>query len=564
MSKPTSLASIWLLLGALLLFACWMAPNHFYPWVSFQNEFLAGLAGLMFVAAALFTREVPAAWPRASSVVAAVSLIPAAQYFAGQIAFRSDALLSFLYLASLGLAVSAGATLARADLRKFLDAVFGALLAAAIASAGMALSQWLGLDLSQNIEWMPPGARAIANIAQPNHLAALLALGVLGALWLYETGRIGGRTLWLVALWLALGMAFTRTRMVWVATALFIVGWFWLGARTRVRLPRHQLLAWAVAFATIVAAIGPISNAIDARAPESLGDRLQGGGGRLRIWAAVIEGLIQSPWVGYGWSQVSRAGLAGSTHHFTGEAMLRQSHSVPLDLLVWNGIPLGLLLIGVIAMWCWRQVRRCDNVEQGVTLAAVGLLVFYSLLEFPLESFYFLIPFGLLVGALEVWSPETPLPRVPRLALAVVLAGVTALGAAVAMEYPSVEDASRQGRMLEAGFVSNALLPKPVLLDEPIEYIRFWRTHARAGMSPAELNWMRRIAGRNPAPPTLLRYATASGLNGQPEVAARTLVQLCNLHAPSRCDEGRKSWAKLQQNFQVLQPIPYPLTPTAP
>jgi O-antigen ligase len=345
---------------------------------------------------------------------------------------------------------------------------------------------------------------------------------------------------------------------------VFIVGWTWLGTRTRVRLPRLQLLSWAVAFGVIVAAIGPISNTIGAQAPESLGDRLQGGGGRLRIWATVIDGLLQSPWVGYGWSQVSRAGLAGSTNHFTGEAMLRQSHSVPLDLLVWNGIPLGLLLIGAVALWCWHQVRQCDNVERGVVLAAVGLMVFYSLIEFPLESFYFLIPFGLLVGALEVWSPDSRPVRAPRLAVAAVLAATTALGAAVAMEYPIIEEASRRGRMLEAGIVSSALLPKPVLLDEPIEYIRYWRTRTHAEMSPSELDWMRRIAGRNPAPPTLLRYATANGLNGQPEVAARTLVQLCNMHPASRCNEGRQSWARLQQNFPVLGAIPYPPTPTPP
>jgi hypothetical protein len=565
--KPhqSSLSSIALLLGTLALFACWLMPGHYVPWVTFQNEAVAVLAGILFCVAALLTADNGPRWPRASLFVAALAVVPTLQFFFGQIAFRSDAILSCLYLLTLALTIGAGSTLARADRRKFLDSVLGPLLAAGIASTGMALAQWLNLGLSDLIEWMPPGARAIANIAQPNHLAALLALGLLGALWLYETGRIHGRTLWFVALWLALGMAFTRSRMVWLAAATVLVCWIWLGTRIKLRLSNRALLAWVITFGTIVVALGPLSGAIDTHVPESVADRLQGGGGRLRIWATLIDGLMQSPWVGYGWSQVSRAALEGSLHHFTGESMLRQSHSVPLDLLIWNGIPLGLLLIGLIAAWWVHQLFRCDNAERACVLGVVGVLSLYSLVEFPLESFYFLVPFGLLVGALEGWSPSraSPTPG-PRAAFALGVTSVAAVGAAVAIEYLEVEQASRDGRMLAAGFVSSAKLPTAVLLDEPIEYIRFWRTPARAGMSADELDWMRKVAGRNPAPPSLLRYATAAGLNGQAPLATDTLIRLCNMHRGPRCDEGRQSWALPQQNFPVLQSIAYPSTPTPP
>ena len=35
-----------LLLGSLTLFASWLAPGHYYPWINFQNEWLAVVAGL--------------------------------------------------------------------------------------------------------------------------------------------------------------------------------------------------------------------------------------------------------------------------------------------------------------------------------------------------------------------------------------------------------------------------------------------------------------------------------------------------------------------------------------
>jgi O-antigen ligase len=563
-STNSSFHSVALLLGALALFACWLVPGHYFPWIAFQNEALAALAGLLFGVAALAVRDGPPRWPAASSVLALTALIPPLQWVAGQISFRSDAVLSFLYLAALSLCVSAGATLALADRKKLLDSLFGALLAAGIVSVGMAMAQWLNLGLTDLVEWLPPGYRAIGNIAQPNHLAALLALSVLSALWFYETRRIGGAALALVCIWLVFGMALTRSRMIWLAAVVFALWWLWMDRRTTLRLRPALLLVGLGVLAIAVVGLGALSDLLQTHSPESLAKRLQTGGGRLRIWAALVDGVMQSPWVGYGWSQVSRAGLAGSLNHYTGESMLRQSHSVPLDLLAWVGIPLGLLLMGLVALWWWRQLRRCDSAERALALSVVGLLTLYSLIEFPLESFFFLVPCGLCVGALEGWSAAKPPAAAPRTALGVGLAGVAVLGFAVAVEYLAVEDASRRGRMRAAGLAVDLTLPSPTLLDEPIEYIRFWFSSAKPGMTPEELDWMRRIVGRNPAPPSLLRYATAAGLNGQPMVAAQTLIRLCNMHRALRCDEGRRSWSQLQQNFPALQSIAYPPTPAEP
>lgn len=561
----TSLAPVAMLLGAVALFACWLVPGHYFPWVSFQNEVVAALAGTLFGVAAVAMREGGSPrWPRASTFFALLALIPLLQYGLGQISFRSDAALSFLYLASLALAVSAGATLSRASRRRFLDHVFGALLAAGIASVGLALAQWLNLGLTDLVEWLPPGYRAIGNIAHPNHLAGLLALACLGGLWFYETRRINGPALCAVVLWLAFGMALTRTRMVWAAALVFALWWIWVCKKSAPRLKPGPVLLWLLAFFGVVAAIGPLSEAVMTYAPESVGERLQSGGGRLRIWAAMADGLMQSPWVGYGWSQASIAGLAGSLHHFTGESMLRNAHSLPLDLLIWNGIPLGLLVMGLAGLWWWQAVKQTVCVERAVVLAAVGLISLYSMIEFPLESFHFLVPFGLLVGALEGWSDAREPARAPRVALAFAVVCVAALAARVAIEYLDVENASRNGRMRAAGLAASAVLPSTILLDEPVEYIRFWFTQARAGMPETDLRWMRKITARNPSPPSLLRYATATGLNGQPEMAAKTLIQLCNMHRAKRCDEGRKSWGHLQQNFPCLSTIPFPATPTPP
>jgi hypothetical protein len=553
-----------LLLGSIMLFASWLAPGHYFPWINFQNEWLAALAGLVMGAAALLWANERLRWPKSSSFAFLVIGVPVAQMLAGQIAFRSDGVMVVLYLASFGLAIAVGAALARSHRREFLDGLFGALLAAGVVSTGMAAVQWLDLGPIGYVAWIPPGARPIANVAQPNHLASLLGLSLIGALWLYETHRISGRVLWLVAVWLTIGMAMTRSRMIWIAAAAFSFGWAVLRRRTETRLTPRALTAWILFFGMAVIAWGPLSEAVGTVAPLSMAERVQGGGGRWRIWSTLLDALWQSPWVGYGWSQVSRAGLVGALDHYTGESMLRNGHSLLLDLLLWNGVPVGLLIIAGIGWWWFRQIRRCDSAERGLVLAAVGIVFVHALLEFPLEYYYFLIPTALFVGALEADPSDATRHRFARTAMAALLTGFAVAAAWVFVEYVQVEEASRENRMLAAGYSRSASLPRLVLLDEPIDYMRFWRTEARAGMSAEEMTRMRKVVERNPAPSSLLRYATAEGLNGQPEEAARTLVQLCNMHRAERCDEGRTSWQRLRVAFPVLQSVAYPATPVAP
>lgn len=543
---------------------CWLAPGHYYPWVSFQNEALAALAAMLFAFAALTQGDRSLRWPVPATIVSLVTLVPIVQWASGQIRFHSDAFLTGVYLWTLVVALAVGAASANTESRRaLLDGVFGALLAAAIASTGLALVQWLGLGPIGYVNWVPAGERPIGNIAQANHLAALCALALVASVWFYETQRISGGVLLLSSAWLTIGMTATRSRMIWVAAAAVCVGWILLRQRAKTRLSSRAVLCWLTGFAALVLAWGPLSQSVDTLPPLSMGERVQGGGGRLRIWATLVDGLLQSPWLGYGWSQVSRAGLAGSTSHVTGETMLRNSHNVVLDILIWNGIPLGLLILSAIAWWWWRQFKACNNAERGVALAALGIVAVHCLFEFPLEYLYFLVPTGLLVGLLEAWGapPTVALPRLPRAASAMTVTLLSAALVWIGVEYLKVEEGSRENRMLAAGYAQSASLPDVVLLDEPRDYMLYWRTEAAPGMSVKQLAWMADMAGRNPAPPTLLRYATALGLNGRPEDARRTLVQLCNMHKAVRCDEGRASWTLLQQRFEVLRSIPYPATP---
>jgi Virulence factor membrane-bound polymerase, C-terminal/O-Antigen ligase len=414
------------------------------------------------------------------------------------------------------------------------------------------------------VELIPPGGRAVANLIQSNQLATLLGLSLVGALWLFETRRINGPVLGLCTSWLGLGLLAAGSRTTWLHVLLLAASWLWLHRRCAVRLGRIALACGVTAYVGALLSWGSVSRLADVTAPLSAAEHLQSGGGRIRIWRAVLDGLSESPWFGYGWSQVSRAAVVGSTHQYTGEAMLRNSHSLALDLLVWNGIPVGLLIIGAGVWWFVRQVRECRDAQHGLLLIAVAVIFVHGLLEYPLEYLYFLLTAGLLMGAADGWVSSSRTWHAPRAALLAPLVIMTGFTSWVAVEYLRIEEASRQGLMVMAGYARTAQPPDVVLLDGPREYIRLWKTEAHAGMPADELLWMRNTVERNPAPPALLRYALAMGLNGHPQEAADTLVRMCNMHKPERCDEGRKSWAHAQAQYPALVEILYPKTPTPP
>ena len=552
-----------LLLGLILLCFGWLAPGHYHPWLNFQNEWIAA-AGAVLIASAALTQvpERHIRWPALAALTAAVAFVPPLQFWVGQIRFVSDAVLAALYIGGFAVAMAAGATLVRTRRTEFIGGLFAALLAAGIVSTGMAFAQWLQLGPIGYVADMAAGDRPFANLLQANHLATLLALAAVGAFWFFETRRIGAATALLAVAWLGLGLVMTRSRTAWLFVLALAISWVWM--RRRVVL-RTSPTAMGVALAFFLGAMllwGPLSVAMSVSAPVSFGERVQVGGGRLLFWRALADALSASPWVGYGWTQVGVAAHAASLEHFTGESMLTNSHNLLLDLLLWNGIPLGLLLAGALVWWFARQLLRCREAERWLLLAGVGAVFLHALLEYPLEYAYFLLPVGLMMGALDGLDDSTPAWRVPKVALAGPLVVMAGLLGWIGVEYMRVDESERQLGFVLAGIgvdkVPDAPAPDVWLLDAPREYHRFKLTHARVGMEAAELDWMRAVVERTPAPPALLRYALATGLNGRAGEAADTLTRLCNMHKPQRCREGRESWVLLQAKYPQLQAITFP------
>ncbi|WP_348682685.1 PglL family O-oligosaccharyltransferase [Acidovorax soli] len=457
-------------------------------------------------------------------------------------------------------AVLAGGLLAAPAARSDgVNALAAAWFFSALLSVGIGLVQWTGaLSLGIYGAELPPGGRPFGNVAQPNHLCTLSFLGLCGLLWLHQRQKVSGVVFWLGAGFLLLGMVMAQSRTGWLQIGL-LLGWgLAMQARAGLRITRGQLLVLGATFAAGVLLWPAVGDALLLSTGRSIGDQMQAGA-RLPFWWSMLDAVGREPLWGYGWQQVGAAQQRVALDHPSVGAMFEHSHNLVLDLLLWNGLPVGGLIAAALAWWFIAHIRASRDARVVWLLAATGGVFMHGMLEFPLEYAYFLIPVGLVMGAVDNLSPAGGASlRVPRWAVLSFTALLAALFVGVNADYLKAEENYRTLRMESArigaaGIVTPA--PELRLLTQLGAFLQFARTEATPGMAPEQVDWMRKVSERFGYPPVMFRYALAAGLNGQPEVAQQTLARLCRIHEPQRCVEAHEGWAGLQVRYPQLPPF---------
>jgi O-antigen ligase len=559
-------------LGLTAMALAWLLPGHFHPYTSFQQDFLSIAAAVLLALAAarVTSKEVPAHLPSAATFACALALVPFAQWAVGLVPFLSDALLSAGYLVAFALAVVASSRLA--GQRGFAHTVYGLVALVALLSTALGLTQWLGLGPIAHVEPWTRGDRIVANLVQPNQLACLLALGAVATLWFFERRIVGAATISVALSSLALGLALTQSRAAWLMLGAVVGLWLWRRRQLSLRTGAAGLLLGLVCALAVFSALrAPLFNVWQVSETVSIGQATMRAPENLRLvhWQTLWDALMQAPWAGYGWLQTAAAQQAAALNHAATYELLSAAHNQYLDFLVWNGLPLGLAINLMIAWWFVDRVRRCQDVDAWAALAALGVFAAHSLVEFPLQYAYFLVPAGVLVGLVEARTPPRSEGRAPlALPRAALLAASLFMSAALYLvwdEYLEVDEAVRQVRLKnESRIVHKDLHPKAPdvrLLDAQREYVRFWTVEPAPGMPADQLDWMRMVAQRFGAPGALERYAVAAGLNGRPDEAERSLQLMCRMAQARHCDRARVAWEQRAVTHAALRTIAYPPTP---
>jgi hypothetical protein len=237
-----------------------------------------------------------------------------------------------------------------------------------------------------------------------------------------------------------------------------------------------------------------------------------------------------------------------------------KTHNLALDLVVQNGVPLGLLIVFGVSGWMVVQARRIDSAAGCLLWLAVAVLGVHAMVEFPQDYAYFLLPAGLMMGVLESLRPWGTPVRVSRWLPAGVLLFAAAVTAWVGVEYHTAERNLERLRFERArvGPSRNSQAPDLVVLTQLREFLRALRLRPEAGMSEEQLELMHRVTLQYPSDGNHLVLASMEALNGMPEQAGRTLDRMCRMVPPSRCREALATWRAMANSSPPLAKVSLP------
>lgn len=377
-----------------------LVPLHQPPLASFAPEFLALLLGVpVLLACALRRPATPLPIPAIAAAPVLLAALVALQYALGMFAYGASALLPAVFLLWAALLACAGRDAAAAEPARLCDVLAGWLLAGALANAAAGLLQHGGAWQALGGLLAPPPADSregvYGNLAQQNHFASHLALGLAALAWLWQSQRLRGQRALAgaaAALLLLLALALSGSRSGWLYLALLAAALLWhapAAARRRL-LP---LLAAALLLLAVLAAaawhglLGPQLQRL-----TRLADPL---GPRVFIWSHAWHMALAHPWLGAGWDNFA-ATLADQLR--PGERVWgidQYAHNLPLQLLAAGGLPALLALLLPLAL----HLRRSSGAPM-LCWSVLGILAVHSMLEQPLYYAYFLGPAAFLAGAM--------------------------------------------------------------------------------------------------------------------------------------------------------------------
>jgi hypothetical protein len=273
------------------------------------------------------------------------------------------------------------------------------LLAGALANALAGVIQLCGRPaVLEDIVAQLSGGRVYGNIAQANLYANYLALGQCALLYLWYRLRVRTAYAAPAAILLAAASALSASRSAilfaaWIALLAALAGRFGAGPDGR-RLKWAGYLVAACMLAAYFGAawLGPLRS-----------EAGPGSDPRWQIYALGWRVFAAAPVFGVGAGGFAGAAFAqGLEPSLTriGE-VLTSPHDLPLHLLAETGIAGAALVLGALAVWGRQLARRCLADPPPAlwwVVAASGVELIHSLVEFPLWSADFLGVAALLLG----------------------------------------------------------------------------------------------------------------------------------------------------------------------
>jgi len=559
-----SLKPIWILMAGLLLGCAWLLPNHYEPWTAMQSDAWVAawffcLLLFTFAAEKRFLVSIPC------MLFLVCSSIPWFQYHWGLLAYSGQAWIGFAYIAGAAVALWLGTVWGATKRAEIGDAIFLAIGMASIASVGINICQWLSLVEGDAMNtWVMLGSpnRAISNLAQPNQTATLLVWGIAAQLWAFARKQVREPAVVLAIIWLLFGIILSqsRTGILELVALMFLL----FCHRKTIGMQQRLIITLAACIVTtcVLLFFWPTINAA-----LGLGDELDplkrlAGEPRPTQWMMLLRGAAMNPWLGYGWNQVVAAQLAlEKTPAVLDHMLFAQSHNVFLDLIIWCGFPLGLLMGGALltfSLKCIFQRLNAQTLPFCVVFVAFGI---HSMLEYPFHYAYFLFPAMFCLGVLHAGMARNSGRSFARWTLVPLIIAYATVGGAIIVDAFRMEDSWRSVRLRVSGIwisEEQARLPDIPMLSHMRQIFVAEKYELRAPMPTQDVEWLKSVVNVLPSSLNMMKLSAALAIQGSLDESRQWQEKICRLAPPSQCQTIGQRWKMLEGQFPELAKVPWP------
>lgn len=105
------------------------------------------------------------------------------------------------------------------------------------------------------------------------------------------------------------------------------------------------------------------------------------------------------------WLEPNQRGANVSLCSFPTTEWTTSAHNILLDLIIWNGIPIGIVIIAYFACWFLWLNQQAKETISIIAIMMVCTVLIHAMLEFPQRYAYFLLTCGFLLGIIQAQTP---------------------------------------------------------------------------------------------------------------------------------------------------------------
>jgi O-antigen ligase len=392
----------------------WVFPflhyRHQYPLTTFDQEWWCALLGVLALTS-LRSRDCSQRpqIPRIVQLPAALIALVLLQSALGMMAYPGQSLLYILYLLFGLLLMILGH-----KLRDYFGIDKLSTVLALFLLAGSELSALIGVvqhyrwhSLFDSLMVVKVSSAVYGNLAQPNHFANYIALGLISLGFLFQQRRLKIAYVVLLAIPLLFVLTLSGSRSSWLYLLMMTV-LAWRGSKDQITL--RPLLRYSLC---VLAGFSVMHGIVQLPFMQSTGSNYNimqrmfadtaSGNVRLDLWREAWQMFNHAPWLGFGFGQFSwqHFQMGPELHRTSITGLYNNAHNLVFQLAAEAGVAGLLALFVPLGVWINGVCRIKISAAHWWAYAALGVLAIHSLLEYPLWYAYFLGVAAILLGALD-------------------------------------------------------------------------------------------------------------------------------------------------------------------